>query len=456
MISGRILLTTALLFGCWLCRVAHCATGSVRTSDGTTHQGEIRFGADGRVSVGTGGTAVMLDVAAIDRLEITPASSPAATRPASSAKADEGWTGRDIGEVLVPGRFTVSGDRMELYDGGRRLWRNGQHEEKKPAFYFVYKSIQGDGRLVARLRTLDDAAWAARGGLMLRETLRPDSPFVMIGRANGTGTTWTGTTWLQFSSEPGAQAQSAGASDRAVIGAVWLKLQRSGNRIEGFESLDGSRWSKIGSVVLLVPPDQPVYLGIAVASGRPGSRTVIDRIDLATEPASSQAAACPAGVVTRAGSLLPGDVRFADQTKVVLRTRDGAEKTLAAADVARLMLRDLDEATRTTLDNAAPGALLTNGDFVEGALQELDGGRLRLSSVLFGLRTYDAARHVAAIVLRKTAAGGAPFEVRTADGAILMARALKAGEDCLIVEEPVVGTLTIAANRLSAIGRKQP
>lgn len=423
-----------------------CAAAAwvVRARDGAVHRGDVRFCADGRVAVVAGASMVRLALDEMDSLELSAPATQPATRPAAPAVA---WTGQDIGEVFQAGRFTVSGDQMEIFDGARRLVGDGK---KRESTYFVHKPLPGDGSIVARFRTLDDSRYA-KAGLMLRESLQADCPFVMLGRTNERETTF-----LLTRPEPSAAPAVAAQSDRSIVGAVWLKLERCGDRVDGYESLDGSRWVKIGSGVLSCAPDRPALIGIAAASSAPGGgRTLVDRLAVTTHAAAPMRVACARGIVTRSGSVLPGEVPFADQTKVVLRGADATERTFAPADVARLVFRDLDEATVAKLDGAAPGALLAGGDFVEGTVQEVNEGRLKLSSVLFGLRTWDVARQVVAAVFRQTAAGDVRFEVRTADGTTLLATGLTIAEGVAVAEDPVIGTVTVPAGKMLAIRRLQ-
>ena len=105
--------------------------------------------------------------------------------------------------------------------------------------------------------------------------------------------------------------------------------------------------------------------------------------------------------------------------------------------------------------SAIPGVLLANGDFIEGELKEFAKGRLTISSVIFGLRSYDVSSEVAAIVLRPFQRA-AKFVVRTNTGSALFAESIELAEKELLVAEPILGKLRFSARELLDIRRLPP
>lgn len=169
----------------------------------------------------------------------------------------------------------------------------------------------------------------------------------------------------------------------------------------------------------------------------------------------SQAAV--AGVVLKNGTVLAGKpLRLAGNT-LILHSAGTAEteETLNIRDVARVQFRSMSPQLAARIASAIPGVLLVNGDFIEGELKEFAKGRLTISSVIFGLRSYDGSSEVAAIVLRPFQRA-AKFVVRTNRGSALFADSLDLAEKELLVDEPILGKLHLSARELLDIRRLPP
>ena len=128
-------------------------------------------------------------------------------------------------------------------------------------FYFVHRPLSGDGGLTARVLTQDgrdpDSSsrtgreWA-KAGIMLKESTASGAPYaaVMVTPGHGVRLQSNFTTDL---------AGGTGTAPR------WLRLTRSGSSITGYESADGTTWSRLGTVVLGGLPET-VEVGLFVGS----------------------------------------------------------------------------------------------------------------------------------------------------------------------------------------------
>jgi hypothetical protein len=77
-----------------------------------------------------------------------------------------------------------------------------------------------------------------------------------------------------------------------------------------------------------------------------------------------------------------------------------------------------------------------------------------ISSVLFGQRTYDLNRKVAAVILRDLVPRTAEFEVVTHDGSVWRPQSMKlAGPDSLQLTEPLAGSWIVPTRDLIEIRR---
>ncbi|WP_433177821.1 ABC transporter permease subunit [Actinoallomurus sp. CA-150999] len=146
-------------------------------------------------------------------------------------------------------------------------------------FYFVHRSLQGDGAITVRLTSLTgqvrlpDATpgvrqvaskvepWA-KAGVMVKDGTRQGSAYAALMVTGGHGVR------MQYDYTHDVAGGSGGVSKTSPR---WLRLVRSGDDLTGYESADGSRWSKVGTARLAGLP-ATVRIGLFAAS--PGDLTV--------------------------------------------------------------------------------------------------------------------------------------------------------------------------------------
>jgi regulation of enolase protein 1 (concanavalin A-like superfamily) len=119
-------------------------------------------------------------------------------------------------------------------------------------FQFVYRSLSGDGTIVARVSTQQNTNEWAKAGIMIKRDTTSGSPYTALMVTPRHGVRMQ----ADFETE---LTGSAGGAPR------WLKLTRSGDSITGYESADGATWNRIGTVNLSGLP-QTVEVGMFVAS----------------------------------------------------------------------------------------------------------------------------------------------------------------------------------------------
>jgi hypothetical protein len=119
------------------------------------------------------------------------------------------------------------------------------------AGHLRYVSLAGDGSLTARVvQQIDSVEWA-KAGLILRTGLGRGAPYVAI----------------VVTPKHGVHMQS-GYGDTDIAGSSastprWLRLDRRGGTVTGYESADGRSWHKVGTIELSGGTAQ---LGLFVAS----------------------------------------------------------------------------------------------------------------------------------------------------------------------------------------------
>jgi hypothetical protein len=159
------------------------------------------------------------------------------------------------GATFEDGSFTVRGS-------GRDIGERGQLIDN---FLYAYRSLTGDGEIVARITTMDIQTREPKVGIMLRETLDSNARNVALLFNPRTG--------MRLSSRDTVNGDTTATADPAVKSVpCWVRLSRQGRTLTGHVSQDGESWHQIGPAKTLdLPAD--LYAGLAVTAGnRDGSR----------------------------------------------------------------------------------------------------------------------------------------------------------------------------------------
>lgn len=174
-----------------------------------------------------------------------------------------GWTAKDLGSSTAAGSvqydqvtstWTIRGDGTGI-------------RGKADQFYFVYKTLSGDGELIARVASLDPplADWTM-AGVMIRVLLIPESPYAFMGVSANTDTRNHGITFWGRTTVGGAADESSTGSTSAPC---WVKVKRAGDSFAGYYSFDGKTWIEQYSASAAGIP-KSIYIGYAVTSEASG------------------------------------------------------------------------------------------------------------------------------------------------------------------------------------------
>lgn len=126
-------------------------------------------------------------------------------------------------------------------------------EAVNDSFYFVHKTLTGDGTLTVPLRSLTGVAdtgtgktvqgaqpWA-KAGIIVKESLTQGSPYAAVMATGGHGVR------MQYD----YTHDTAGPSGKVTQESPrWLRLVRSGDVLTGSSSTDGSHWTEVGRAKL--------------------------------------------------------------------------------------------------------------------------------------------------------------------------------------------------------------
>jgi regulation of enolase protein 1 (concanavalin A-like superfamily) len=197
-----------------------------------------------------------LTAKATDNLGATTTSAPVAITVTTTG-VPAPWVDQDIGATGLAGSATYGSGTFTIKASGADI--SGAND----AFHYVYQAISGDTTIVARVATLlNTHAWA-KSGVMIRETLAPNSKNAMMAITTGNGFT--------FQRRVTTGGSTSATSGGAGTAPKWLKLVRAGDTLTGFQSADGVNWTQIGSATVSMTAD--VYVGLAVTSHANSART---------------------------------------------------------------------------------------------------------------------------------------------------------------------------------------
>ena len=162
------------------------------------------------------------------------------------------WQTINIGNPGQSGTASLSGGTYTINGGGADIWSTSDQ------FYFAYQNLSGDGEIIAKVTSIQNVSSFPHGAIMIRETLNANSKHstVSLFPAQEVRFKW--------------RSSTGGTTDRTKNGfnfpPYWIKLERIGNTLTGYQSSDGSNWSQLtGSRNITMTNN--VFIGLAVSAG---------------------------------------------------------------------------------------------------------------------------------------------------------------------------------------------
>ena len=111
----------------------------------------------------------------------------------------------------------------------------------------------------------------------------------------------------------------------------------------------------------------------------------------------------PVGVILPDGFAMAAEILSIGDDRVGFRRSGAAPESLLLSKVAVILFQSMSDRKAGMLKRTRPGLLLKNLDFLEGEPGEFAKGKISMSSVLFGLHTFNVTDQAVALVLRPTA-----------------------------------------------------
>ena len=411
--------------------------GVVRTLSGDVFEGHVRITPERVVIVNSTLRAVFaVEASNIGRISF-PTNAARRNAPDSFDEAlPAEWREAGVGSARVPGSarhqrgaFTVRGSGSNI-DGDA------------DSFHYVYKQVRGDSEIVAEVTSIQYTHPNAKAGLMMRENLSEYSRNVMLALTAMNGGA------LQF--RAGERFNTEGIRLPTLFAPQWLKLKRRGNEFSAFVSANGRVWFLVEKIPIEM--NESFYVGLAVASAREDvlNWTTFSRVreapKLINEDFTPQ-------IELVSGSMVSGRPEQADEKEIVFA---GAPKVVRVPTdrVARIAFQPLpsDLAWKTRVSH--PGVWVNNGDFFDGEFRALNASKLTISSVLYGLRTFDVDEEVSAVVLQPRRVRRAPFELETVDGSTLLGSTIVLGDGEIRLQESALGEVRVPAFEIIELRRR--
>ena len=426
-------LAVILLFGASV----FARVGVVRTLSGQRLEGHVRITPEQVVVVNAARSTVFsVDLTNLARISFPTNSFVTAPDETAAEALLAPWREADIGAMRFAGSTRYEGGTFAVRSSGMNL------DGEADSFHYVFKPVHGDSEIVAEVVSIQYTHPNAKAGLMMRENLNEYSPNVMVAITAERGGT------VQFRARE--RSNTEGIPARALFAPQWLKLKRRNNEFSAYSSPNGRIWSLIEKVS--IPMATNFYVGLAVAGAQDNMLNWTTFTKVREAPKLINENFTPE-VELVSGSLVVGRPEQADENEVVFA---GVPKVMRVptARVARIAYQPLSGELAWKTRVSRPGVWVTTGDFFDGDFRSIAGHKLTISSVLYGLRTFDIDEEVLAVVLHPRKLRNAAFELETADGATLLLSEITLGDGELRVREGAVGEVHVPSFEILELRRR--
>lgn len=358
---------------------------------------------------------------------------PAAPPPKDSPDtAPDAWQDQDIGRVTVHGGLRRGAGSFTVQSSGLGV------QGLADSIHFVYQPAQSNCEIMACVTMVHQTHPAAQAGVMMREDLGADSRCVLLAVTPGSGGL------LRWRDQQTGQAQNLPQPDMAA--PCWMKLKREGNDFTAYKSRNGRQWTLAGKAT--VPMRGNFFAGLATASAREFvvNWTTFDKVR--TGPLLGNLEFPPRAELVSGSVVVGWPVSAAD-------TLDFRWHVASVLVPTRLVARMIFQwATPEWLAEARQeraGVWLANGEFLEGDFRALTEGKLRVSSVLYGSKVFDANNEVVMMAMKRGSVPPARYDVKTVNGTVWRAQSLAFGDNEVILREPALGDVVVPINELASI-----
>ncbi len=161
----------------------------------------------------------------------------------------KGWAQADIGSASSPGETSYLNGSYNLVAANDDIW------ESTDSILFTYRSLAGDGQIIAHIASLQYTDPWAKAGVMFREDFSPGAKYALMAI--------TGSGGSAFQWRPGPDQPGHNTDGPPLNLPRWVKLVRKGNTFTSSVSLDGNDWRQVDS--LTFPMNKTLYVGLGLS-----------------------------------------------------------------------------------------------------------------------------------------------------------------------------------------------
>jgi len=215
----------------------------------------------------------------------------------STAAITSGLSNIEIGGAAPAGSATYAGGKWTVVGAGAEIWGSSD------SCHFAYKSLTGDGAIIAKVDSVQNTSLSAKAGVMMRTSLDQGAPRAWMAVTN------------RIQAEQNMQNLAVYGGNNygnkvlpiaSATPSYWLKLERIGNVITGYLSPDGTNWAATDLGRIDGPLPDTIYVGLVVSSVANGTlnRSVFSNVQI-----TGGDGAAPAVIPAAPAALLaaPGD-----------------------------------------------------------------------------------------------------------------------------------------------------
>jgi hypothetical protein len=144
--------------------------------------------------------------------------------------------------------------------------RSDNIADTSDSFHYVYKQLSGTGSIVVKVESVTETSSSAKAGIMIRETLEPDSKYAMaFSRPDG---------GVRFRRRIETAGDTTNSTDSQLSVPHWVKLERdAAGLFTASHSVDGINFVPFDDQTLgssaTVQMNTAVFIGLALSSNNP-------------------------------------------------------------------------------------------------------------------------------------------------------------------------------------------